>query len=155
MTNKHAIAHEFIFYEASVCRVCRIAVFTQFCSRLQALNFLEVMHAPDSLYTRKHKMYRTSSSPVCHSPLWCQPGRILAKEVLEGQLRAGWVTNHKSNTKTPRVHMISIAPLGPKHWYIRTLTMNVPLTGTTLLTTHTIATQSMVDDVVEVQVAYS
>ena len=63
-------------------------------------------------------------------------------------------------------------PLGPKRGYIRarrttiggyirTLTMNAPLTGyrvatpTALLSTHTIATRSMADDVIEVQAAYS
>lgn len=46
MTNKHTIAHEFMFHEALV---RRIAVFTQLCSGLQALNFLEVMHQiPDT-----------------------------------------------------------------------------------------------------------
>ena len=46
MTNKHAIAHEFIYHEALV---RRIAVFTQFCSGLQALNFLEAMRQiPDT-----------------------------------------------------------------------------------------------------------
>ena len=46
MTNKHAIAHEFILHEALV---RRIAVLTQFCSGLQSLNFLEVMRQiPDT-----------------------------------------------------------------------------------------------------------
>ena len=46
MTNKHIIAHESILHEALV---CRIAVFAQFCSGLQALNFLEVIRQiPDT-----------------------------------------------------------------------------------------------------------
>ena len=78
-------SYEFILHDEALVR--SIAVIAQFCSGLQALNFLEVIcQTPDTF--RSLFVYKEARNI---SDIMISASGILAKEILEQQFRAGRV----------------------------------------------------------------